>query len=67
MDDKIFVAHPFCFPTQIVMVDDDLDGVSLMLDSNLLSLGRSRALADLESSKVAGSTTSAKSSVLVSA
>ena len=40
MDDKIFVAHPFCFPTQIVMVDDDLDGVSLMLDSNLLSLGR---------------------------
>jgi FixJ family two-component response regulator len=38
MDDKIYVAHPFYFPTQVVMVDDDpdfLDGVSLMLDSNL--------------------------------
>jgi len=38
MDDQIYVGHPFYFPTQVVMVDDDpdfLDGVSLMLDSSL--------------------------------
>ena len=38
MDDHINVGHPFYFPTQVVMVDDDpdfLDGISLMLDKNL--------------------------------
>lgn len=38
MDDSIHVGHPFFFPTQVVLVDDNpdfLDGVSLMLDKNL--------------------------------
>lgn len=38
MDDHINVGHPFYFPTQVVMVDDDpdfLDGISLMFDKNL--------------------------------
>jgi CheY-like chemotaxis protein len=38
MEDHINVGHPFYFPTQVVMVDDDpdfLDGISLMLDKNL--------------------------------
>lgn len=36
MDDSINVGHPFYFPTQTILVDDDpdfLEGVSLMLDS----------------------------------
>jgi len=38
MDDSIHVGHPFFFPTQVVLVDDNpdfLDGVTLMLDKNL--------------------------------
>ena len=38
MEDSIHVGHPFYFPTQIVLVDDNadfLDGVSLMLDRNM--------------------------------
>ncbi len=38
MEDSIKVGHPFYFPTQVIMVDDDpdfLDGISLMLDKNL--------------------------------
>jgi len=38
MDDKIRVGHPFYFPTQAVLVDDDpdfLEGISLMLNKNL--------------------------------
>ncbi len=38
MDDNINVGHPFYFPTQVIMVDDDpdfLEGISLMLDKNL--------------------------------
>lgn len=38
MDDNISVGHPFYFPTQVVLVDDDpdfLDGVSLMLSKEL--------------------------------
>lgn len=38
MEDHINVGHPFYFPTQVVLVDDDpdfLDGVSLMLDKKL--------------------------------
>lgn len=38
MDDQITVGHPFYFPSQVIMVDDDadfLEGVSLMLDKNL--------------------------------
>ena len=37
MNDSIYVGHPFYFPTQVVLVDDDpafLDSVSLMLDEN---------------------------------
>ena len=38
MENTIDVGHPFFFPTQVIMVDDDpdfLDGISLMLDKNL--------------------------------
>lgn len=38
MDKKISVGHPFYFPTQVVLLDDDpdfLDGVSLMLSKDL--------------------------------
>jgi len=38
MSDSISVGHPFYFPTQAVLVDDDpdfLDGISLMLNKNL--------------------------------
>ena len=38
MDDKIRVGHPFYFPTQAVLVDDDpdfLEGISLMLNKSL--------------------------------
>ncbi len=38
MEKNIKVGHPFFFPTQVVLVDDDpdfLDGVSLMLDKDL--------------------------------
>src|SRR5688572_8198408 len=38
MDDKISIGHPFYFPTQAVLIDDDpdfLEGVSLMLNKNL--------------------------------
>ena len=38
MDNQINVGHPFYFPTQVVLVDDDpdfLDGINLMLDKNL--------------------------------
>lgn len=38
MDDKINVGHPFYFPSQVILVDDDpdfLDGVSLMLNKHL--------------------------------
>lgn len=38
MDDNISVGHPFYFPTQVVLLDDDpdfLDGISLMLNKNL--------------------------------
>jgi len=38
MHDHINVGHPFYFPTQVVLVDDDpdfLDGVSLLLDKKL--------------------------------
>lgn len=38
MDDHINVGHPFYFPTQVALVDDDpdfLDGISLMLDRKL--------------------------------
>jgi CheY-like chemotaxis protein len=38
MDEKIRVGHPFYFPTQAVLVDDDpdfLEGISLMLNKNL--------------------------------
>lgn len=38
MDDNISVGHPFYFPTQVVMLDDDpdfLEGISLMLNKNL--------------------------------
>lgn len=38
MEEKIRVGHPFYFPSQAVLVDDDpdfLEGVSLMLDKNL--------------------------------
>ncbi len=38
MDTGITVGHPFYFPTQVVLLDDDpdfLDGVSLMLERNL--------------------------------
>ena len=37
MKNNIDVGHPFFFPTQVIMVDDDpdfLDGISLMLDKN---------------------------------
>lgn len=37
MDDQIKVGHPFYFPTQVILVDDDadfLDGVSLMLNDD---------------------------------
>jgi CheY-like chemotaxis protein len=37
MENTIDVGHPFFFPTQVIMVDDDpdfLDGISLMLDKN---------------------------------
>lgn len=37
-DQNITVGHPFYFPTQVVLLDDDpdfLEGVSLMLDKNL--------------------------------
>ena len=36
MDEQISIGHPFYFPTQTILVDDDpdfLEGVSLMLDS----------------------------------
>jgi len=38
MDDNITVGHPFYFPTQAILLDDDpdfLDGISLMLDKSL--------------------------------
>lgn len=38
MDNQIHVGHPFYFPTQVILVDDNpdfLDGVSLMLDKQL--------------------------------
>lgn len=38
MDSPINIGHPFYFPTQIVLVDDDpdfLEGISLMLNKNL--------------------------------
>ena len=38
MDDNISVGHPFYFPTQVVLLDDDpdfLEGISLMLNKNL--------------------------------
>lgn len=38
MDDNTSIGHPFYFPTQVVLLDDDpdfLDGVSLMLAKNL--------------------------------
>lgn len=38
MDDHITVGHPFYFPSQVILVDDDpdfLEGASLMLDRNL--------------------------------
>lgn len=38
MERNIIVGHPFYFPTQVVLVDDDpdfLDGVSLMLNKEL--------------------------------
>lgn len=38
LDSRISVGHPFYFPTQIVLVDDDpdfLEGVSLMLNKDL--------------------------------
>jgi len=38
MDEKIRVGHPFYFPTQAVLVDDDpdfLEGISLMLNKSL--------------------------------
>lgn len=38
MDDNINIGHPFYFPTQAILVDDDpdfLEGVSLMLDNQL--------------------------------
>ena len=38
MEDHINVGHPFYFPTQVALVDDDpdfLEGVSLMLDKSL--------------------------------
>ena len=38
MDDKFIVGHPFYFPTQVILLDDDpdfLEGVSLMLNKNL--------------------------------
>jgi CheY-like chemotaxis protein len=38
MDENISVGHPFYFPTQVVLLDDDpdfLDGISLMLNKNL--------------------------------
>lgn len=37
-DDKISVGHPFYFPTQVILLDDDpdfLEGVSLMLNKSL--------------------------------
>lgn len=37
-DNNISVGHPFYFPTQVVMLDDDpdfLEGISLMLNKNL--------------------------------
>ena len=37
MDDKISLGHPFYFPTQVVLIDDDpdfLEGVSLMLEKD---------------------------------
>lgn len=37
MDDQITVGHPFYFPTQVILIDDDadfLDGVSLMLNDD---------------------------------
>lgn len=43
MDDKIRVGHPFYFPTQAVLVDDDpdfLEGISLIAQAitHLLSI-----------------------------
>ncbi len=38
MDEKISVGHPFYYPTQVVLLDDDpdfLEGISLMLNKNL--------------------------------
>lgn len=38
MDEKISIGHPFYFPTQAVLIDDDadfLEGISLMLNKNL--------------------------------
>ena len=37
MENTIDVGHPFFFPIQVIIVDDDpyfLDGISLMLDKN---------------------------------
>ncbi len=37
-DDTISVGHPFYFPTQVILLDDNpnfLEGVSLMLNKNL--------------------------------
>jgi len=38
MEERIQVGHPFYFPTQVVLVDDDLDfldGISLLLDDDV--------------------------------
>ena len=38
MEERIQVGHPFYFPTQVVLVDDDLDfldGISLLLDDGV--------------------------------
>lgn len=38
MEDTISVGHPFYFPTQVVLLDDDpdfLEGISLLLNKNL--------------------------------
>lgn len=38
MDSNFSIGHPFYFPTQVVLIDDDpdfLEGISLMLDKNL--------------------------------
>ncbi len=37
-DDDLIIGHPFYFPTQVILLDDDpdfLEGISLMLNKNL--------------------------------